>query len=119
MSHIHVHGCKDGRSVPSATVWVAAEGGLLRHHHWHGGASFASTSSFLSICKSDSAALLTINCMIGASFSLQLETTSAAGEDMEVENVTLDDRAFSSAPDMTLGLESSSTADVPVRKLLV
>lgn len=85
----------------------------------HGGAPFASTSSFLSICKSDSAALLTINCMIGASFSLQLETTSAAGEDMEVENVTLDDRAFSSAPDMTLELESSSTADVPVRKLLV
>lgn len=118
MNHIHVHGCKDGRSVPSVTAWVAAEGGLLRHH-WHGGASFASTSSFLSICKSDSAALLTINCMIGAYFSLQLETTSAAGEDMEVASVMLGDRAFSSAPDMTLGLGSSSTADVPVRKLLV
>lgn len=38
---------------------------------------------------------------------------------MEVEPVVLEDRAFRSAPDVTPGLGSSSTADRHVRKLLV
>lgn len=63
----HVHGFKDRLS--SAAAWVAAKGCLLKHHQ-HGGADFASTSFFLSICKPGSAALLTVSYTINVSSSL-------------------------------------------------